>query len=163
MKLVVVGVWRPEPRSRPARRLDESAEIIVFERGHHVSFANCGLPYHVGEVITDRDRLLLQTPQSLRRSPWNIDVRIGTEVVAIDAAARTVTVREVESGAEYAEDYDYLALTPGATPVRPPPAGIDHPAVQVLRRIGDMDRIKARVDTALADQSPAVANRFGRW
>lgn len=134
-----------------ARRLDESAEIIVFERGHHVSFANCGLPYHVGEVITDRDRLLLQTPQSLRES-LNIDVRIGTEVVAIDAAARTVTVREVESGAEYAEDYDYLALTPGATPVRPPLAGIDHPAVQVLRRIGDMDRIKARVDTALADQ-----------
>ena len=99
MKLVVVGgVAAGASTAARARRLDESAEIIVFERGHHVSFANCGLPYHVGEVIADRDRLLLQTPQSLRDS-LNIDVRIGTEVTAIDPAARTVSVREVDTGA----------------------------------------------------------------
>lgn len=155
MKLVVVGgVAAGASTAARARRLDESAEIIVFERGHHVSFANCGLPYHVGEVIADRDRLLLQTPQSLRDS-LNIDVRIGTEVAAIDPAARTVRVREVDTGAEYTESYDALALCPGAAPVRPPLAGIDHPAIEVLRRIGDMDRIKARVDTALADHKAA--------
>ncbi len=152
MKLVVVGgVAAGASLAARARRLDESAEIIVFERGHHVSFANCGLPYHVGEVITDRDRLLLQTPQSLRES-LNIDLRIGTEVIAIDPEARTVTVREVDSGTEYSEDYEYLALTPGTVPVRPPLAGIDHPAIESLRRIGDMDRIKARVDRELAAQ-----------
>lgn len=152
MKLVVVGgVAAGASIAARARRLDESAEIIVFERGHHVSFANCGLPYHVGEVITDRDRLLLQTPQSLRDS-LNIDVRVGTEVVGVDPRARTVTVREVDSGSEYTEDYEYLALTPGAVPVRPPLAGIDHPAIESLRRIGDMDRIKARIDKDLAEQ-----------
>ncbi len=155
MKLVVVGgVAAGASTAARARRLDESAEIIVFERGHHVSFANCGLPYHVGEVIADRDRLLLQTPQSLRDS-LNIDVRIGTEVTAIDPAARTVSVREVDTGAEFTESYDALALCPGAAPVRPPLAGIDHPAIEVLRRIGDMDRIKARVDTALAAHKAA--------
>ena len=152
MKLIVVGgVAAGASVAARTRRLDESAEIVVFERGHHVSFANCGLPYHVGEVIADRDRLLLQTPQSLRDS-LNIDVRIATEVTAIDPAARTVRVREVDSGTEYTESYDNLALCPGALPVRPPLAGIDHPAVEVLRRIGDMDRIKARLDTALAAQ-----------
>ncbi len=74
-------------RRAPARQLDENAEIIVFERGHHVSFANCGLPYHIGEVITDRSRLLLQTPESLRES-LNIDVRVGNDVVAIDRKKR---------------------------------------------------------------------------
>ena len=152
MKLVVVGgVAAGASVAARTRRLDETAEIIVFERGHHVSFANCGLPYHVGEVIADRDRLLLQTPQSLRES-LNIDVRIGTEVIAIDPKNRSVRVREVDSGTEYTESYDNLALCPGAAPVRPPLAGIDHPAVEVLRRIGDMDRIKARVDQALAAQ-----------
>ena len=152
MKLVVVGgVAAGASVAARTRRLDEAAEIIVFERGHHVSFANCGLPYHVGEVIADRDRLLLQTPQSLRES-LNIDVRIGTEVIGIDPQTRSVRVREVDSGTEYTESYDNLALCPGAAPVRPPLAGIDHPAVEVLRRIGDMDRIKARVDQALAAQ-----------
>jgi len=152
MKLVVVGgVAAGASVAARARRLDEAAQIIVFERGHHVSFANCGLPYHVGEVIADRDRLLLQTPQSLRES-LNIDVRIATEVIAIDPAARSVRVREVDTGTEYVETYDSLALCPGAAPVRPPLAGIDHPAIEVLRRIGDMDRIKARVDAALAAQ-----------
>lgn len=152
MKLVVVGgVAAGASTAARARRLDESAEIVVFERGHHVSFANCGLPYHVGEVIQDRSRLLLQTPESLRES-LNIDVRIASEVVAINRAAKTVTVREVDSGKEYTESYDKLALCMGAEALRPPLPGVDHPAVQVLRRIGDMDKIKARLDAAIAAQ-----------
>ncbi|WP_062137821.1 FAD-dependent oxidoreductase [Demequina aestuarii] len=152
MKLVVVGgVAAGASTAARARRLDESAEIVVFERGHHVSFANCGLPYHVGEVISERSRLLLQTPESLRES-LAIDVRIATEVVAIDRDARVVTVREVDTDREYTESYDALALCMGAEPVRPPLPGIDLPSVQVLRRIGDMDRIKARLDASLAEQ-----------
>ncbi|WP_296667693.1 FAD-dependent oxidoreductase [Demequina sp.] len=152
MKLVVVGgVAAGASTAARARRLDESAEIVVFERGHHVSFANCGLPYHVGEVISERSRLLLQTPESLRES-LNIDVRIATEVLAIDRKKKTVTVREVDSGKEYTEKYDKLALCMGAEAVRPPLPGIDHPAVEVLRRIGDMDRIKTRLDSAVAAQ-----------
>ena len=152
MKIVVVGgVAAGASVAARARRLDEDAEIVVLERGHHVSFANCGLPYHVGEVITDRSRLVLQTPESLRES-LNIDVRIAHEVTAINRKSRRVTVREVDTGREYTEKYDALALCPGADPFRPPLLGIDHPAVEVLRRLGDMDRIKARIDEALAAQ-----------
>ncbi len=157
MKLVVVGgVAAGASVAARARRLDEFAEIVVFEKGHHVSFANCGLPYHIGEVITDRDRLLLQTPESLRES-LDIDVRIATEVVAIDREAKTVTVREVDGDREYTESYDKLALCTGAQALRPPLPGIDLPGIHVLRRIGDMDLIKAIVDARLA--APKVAGR----
>ena len=152
MKLIVIGgVAAGASTAARARRLDESADIVVFERGHHVSFANCGLPYHVGEVISERSRLLLQTPESLRES-LNIDVRIATEVLAIDRKAKTVSVREVDTGKTYSEKYDKLALCMGAEAMRPPLPGIDHPAVHVLRRIGDMDRIKADLDAAVAAQ-----------
>jgi len=152
MKLVVVGgVAAGASTAARARRLDESAEIVVFERGHHVSFANCGLPYHVGEVIADRSRLLLQTPESLRES-LNIDVRIATEVISIDRKKKTVTVREVDTAKEYTESYDKLALCMGAEAMKLPMPGIDLPGVNVLRRIGDMDLIKARLDAALLAQ-----------
>ncbi len=156
MKLVVVGgVAAGMSIAARARRLDEFAEIVVLERGHHVSFANCGLPYHIGQVITDRSRLLLQTPESLAES-LDLDVRTGVEVVAIDRAAKTVRARVVDTGEEYDEPYDTLALTPGADPVRPPLPGIDLPDVHVLRRIGDMDTIKAAVDGT--GDAPAVAH-----
>ncbi len=149
MKLVVVGgVAAGASVAARARRLDENAEIIVLERGHHVSFANCGLPYHIGEVITDRERLLLQTPESLRES-LDIDVRVGNEVTSIDRTKRTVTITELDSGREYTESYDALALCLGAEPVRPPLPGIDLPGIHVLRRISDMDAIKAQLDAAL--------------
>jgi len=152
MKLVVVGgVAAGASTAARARRLDESAEIVVFERGHHVSFANCGLPYHVGEVIADRSRLLLQTPESLRES-LNIDVRIATEVISIDRKKKTVTVREVDTDKEYTESYDKLALCMGAEAMKLPMPGVDLPGVNVLRRIGDMDLIKARLDAALLAQ-----------
>ena len=149
MKIVVVGgVAAGASLAARARRLDEQAEIIVLERGHHVSFANCGLPYHIGEVIADRSRLLLQTPESLRES-LDIDVRVGNDVIAIDRKKRTVTVRELATGREYTESYDALALCAGAEPIRPPLPGIDLPGIHVLRRIGDMDVIKAEFDAAL--------------
>ncbi len=158
MRIVIVGgVAAGMSTAARARRLDESAEIVVFERDAFVSFANCGLPYHIGEVIEDRDRLLLQTPESLRAS-LNLDVRTGTEVVAIDPAARTVTARVRATGAEQELTYDRLVLCPGAVPVVPPLPGIDDPRVHVLRRMEDMDAIKARVDAVAADGRPEVAH-----
>jgi NADPH-dependent 2,4-dienoyl-CoA reductase/sulfur reductase-like enzyme len=127
------------------RRLDERAEIIVLERDDYVSFANCGLPYHIGGEIPEREALLLQTPASLADS-LALDVRTGHEVTAIDRAGRTVSVLERASGREYAERFDRLVLATGAAPITPPLPGIDHPRVFTLRSIPDMDAIKAVVD-----------------
>lgn len=146
MKLVVIGgVAGGMSAAARARRLDERAEIVVFERSAHVSFANCGLPYHIGGVIQDRQKLLLQTPESLRQS-LNLDVRTGQEVLAIDRVRRRVRVRVLADLREYEEAYDQLVLAPGATPIRPPLPGVDDPRVLVLRNIEDMDAIKARVE-----------------
>jgi len=155
--VIVGGVAAGMSTAARARRLDESAEIVVFERDEYVSFANCGLPYHIGEVIEDRDRLLLQTPESLRAS-LDLDVRTGTEVIAIDPSRRTVRTRKVATGEEEDVGYDRLALCPGAVPLVPPLPGIDHPKVQVLRRMADMDAIKAAVDAVGPDGSPEVAH-----
>ena len=146
MKIVVVGgVAAGMSAAARLRRLDESAEIIVLERGEHVSFANCGLPYHIGGDIKDRQQLLLQTPASLKAT-LNLDVRTRHEVIAIDRTARTVQIRELASGRVYTERYDKLVLSPGAQPIRPNLPGVDHPAVLVLRNVADMDAIMARVD-----------------
>lgn len=155
MKTVIVGgVAAGMSCAARLRRLDEHAEIVVLERAQHVSFANCGLPYHIGEIIEDRDQLLLQTPQSLKAS-LDLDVRNATEVTAIDRERKVVTARDLRTGDAYEEPYDHLVLTPGATPIVPPLPGADDPRVHVLRRIGDMDRIKAAVDGRSPDL-PAV-------
>ncbi len=146
MKIVIIGgVAAGMSAAARARRLDESAEIVVLEKGRHVSFANCGLPYHIGGVIGDREDLLLQTPQSLKAS-LNLDVRVGHEVKSIDRAAKKVLVADAASGRVYDESYDKLVLCPGAAPIRPDLPGIAHPRVFVLRNVEDMDRIKAAVD-----------------
>lgn len=158
MRIVIVGgVAAGMSTAARARRLDESAEIIVLERDAFVSFANCGLPYHIGEVIEDRDRLLLQTPESLRAS-LNLDVRTGTEVVAIDAEARTVTARVHATGEQQELTYDRLVLCPGAVPVVPPLPGIDDPRIHVLRRMEDMDAIKTQVDAVDDHGAPRVGH-----
>jgi NADPH-dependent 2,4-dienoyl-CoA reductase/sulfur reductase-like enzyme/rhodanese-related sulfurtransferase len=145
MKLVIVGgVAGGASAAARARRLSESAHIVLFERGPDVSFANCGLPYHIGGVIAERGKLLVVTPERLR-SRFNLDVRTLSTVVAIDRAAKTVRVREA-SGREYNEPYDKLILAPGAAPLRPPVPGIDLPGVFTLRNLQDMDRIKGRID-----------------
>jgi len=159
MKLLVIGgVAAGMSTAARARRLDETAEIIVIEKSRHVSFANCGLPYHVGEVIKERERLLLQTPQSLKDS-LNLDVRVGQEVLAIDRKKQRVKIRDLENAKEYFESYDYLAYCPGAEAVRPPIAGIDLPQVLTLRNIEDMDAIKALVDQRLAEVASGERER----
>ncbi|HKQ49483.1 MAG TPA: FAD-dependent oxidoreductase [Phycisphaerae bacterium] len=147
-KLVIIGgVAGGATAAARARRLSETTEIVVFERGPYVSFANCGLPYHVGGEIADRAKLLLQTPESLK-ARHNLDVRVRTEVVAIDGALKKVRVRSLDDGREYDEPYDKLILATGAAPIRPPLPGIDHPKIFTLRNIPDMDRIKAAADVA---------------
>ena len=143
MKVVVVGgVAGGASAAARLRRLDESAEIIVFERDRYVSFANCGLPYHIGGVIEERSKLLVQTPERLRES-LNLDVRVAHEVVTIDREAKTIDVKDLESGETFTESYDKLVLAQGAQALRPPIQGVEHPRVFVLRNIPDMDAIIA--------------------
>ncbi|MCU0780886.1 MAG: FAD-dependent oxidoreductase [Akkermansiaceae bacterium] len=146
--VIVGGVAGGASAAARARRHSESAHIIVLERGPDVSFANCGLPYHLGGEIPDRDELALQTPASLR-TLLNLDVRTRHEAAAIDRAARTVSVRNLESGALYQLGYDFLILAPGAAPLRPPLPGIDDPRVLTLRNLEDMDRIGSHLREGL--------------
>jgi NADPH-dependent 2,4-dienoyl-CoA reductase/sulfur reductase-like enzyme/peroxiredoxin family protein/rhodanese-related sulfurtransferase/TusA-related sulfurtransferase len=145
MKLVIVGgVAGGASAAARARRLDENAEIVMFERGEHISFANCGLPYHISDVIDDREKLLVTTPEAMK-SKFNIDVRIKSEVTAIDRAKKLVGVRNLLTGEEYHESYDFLILSPGASAIKPPIPGIDLPGIYSLRNIEDMDLIKSAV------------------
>ncbi|MDP6446730.1 MAG: FAD-dependent oxidoreductase, partial [Pirellulaceae bacterium] len=146
MKIVIIGgVAGGASAAARARRLSEDAEIVLVERGPDVSFANCGLPYYIGEKITDRDKLLIVTPERLA-DRFKLDVRVRSSVEAIDREARTVRILDLESGREYVESYDRLVLAPGAAPLRPPIPGIDSPGVFTLRNLQDMDRIKAAID-----------------
>lgn len=145
-KIVIVGgVAGGASAAARARRLSEDAEIIVFERDSFISFANCGLPYHIGGEIEDRSALLVQTPESMK-ARFNLDIRIKTEVTGIDAAAKTVTVKRLDSGETYTESYDDLVLSPGATPIIPPTPGFDLASVFTLRNIPDMDRIIQKIN-----------------
>ena len=139
------------------RRLDEDAEIVVFERSGYVSFANCGLPYYLGGVIEKRSALLLQTPQSLA-ARFRLDVRVNHEVVGIDREARTVRVRHTETGAEATESYDALVLSPGASPFVPPIPGIER--ALPLRNMEDVDAMEERIGVAEGlGQSPDAGTR----
>jgi NADPH-dependent 2,4-dienoyl-CoA reductase/sulfur reductase-like enzyme/rhodanese-related sulfurtransferase len=135
------------------RRLDESAEIVVLERSGHVSFANCGLPYYVGGVISDRNALLLQTPTSLE-ARFGIDVRVESEVTGIDRTAKSVAVHNLATGERYTETYDHLVLAPGAAPFVPPIPGIER--ALALRNIADTDRMAAAADAALSRPEPTA-------
>ncbi len=146
MKLLIVGgVAGGASAAARARRLSEETQIILFERGPDVSFANCGLPYYVGGEIAVRDKLLVTTPERLR-ARFNIDVRVRSSVEAIDRAAKTIRIRDLAAGRDYDESYDKLILAPGAAPLRPPIPGIDLPGIYTLRNLADVDRIKERVD-----------------
>lgn len=141
--VIVGGVAAGMSAATRLRRNDEQRHIIVLERGFHVSFANCGLPYHVGGVIEQRDELLLQTPASLA-ARFGLDVRTRHEVVAIDRDRRAVSVRDLRSGETYEEPYDELVLATGARAVRPPLPGIER--AHTLRDLDDMDAILAQLD-----------------
>lgn len=136
--VVVGGVAGGMSAAARARRLDESASIVVLEQSAHVSYAACGLPFHVSGEIEQRDALLLHTPESLRAA-LALDVRTGSRVTAIDRAARTVTVEHADE--TYVLPYDALLLATGATAVRPPVDGLDHPAVHALRTVPDLDAL----------------------
>ena len=157
--VIVGGVAGGASCAARLRRLDESAEIVVFERGPYVSFANCGLPYYVGNVISDEASLLVATPELFRRR-FNIDVFTGTEVVAVDAGARTIDVRNLRAGTTATERYDVLVLSPGAAPIRPSIAGIDLPGVFAIRNIPDSRRIRAWIDERRAKNAVVVGGGF---
>lgn len=154
--LIVGGVAGGASAAARLRRLDEHAEIIMFDKGGHISFANCGLPYYIGGEIKNRDALLLQTPESFN-SRFNVDVRVFSEVTSIDKADKTVTVKNHKTGESYTESYDSLILSPGAEPIKPPIKGLDSKKVFTLRNIPDTDRIKR----ALTENKPKSAAVIG--
>ena len=146
MKTVIIGgVAGGASAAARLRRLDESAEIIILERGEYVSFANCGLPYYIGGVITEKSKLTLQTPESFR-ARFNIDVRVNSEAVKIVPETKTVTVKNLKTGESYTESYDNLILSPGAEPIRPDIEGIDSDIVFTLRNIPDTLKIKQYIE-----------------
>ncbi|MDW5330419.1 FAD-dependent oxidoreductase [Plantactinospora sp. KLBMP9567] len=155
MKTIIVGgVAGGMSAATRLRRLDTDADVVVFERGEHVSYANCGLPYHLGGVITDRKDLLLQTPEGLRQR-FGLDVRIRTEVLSIDRERRTVRVRDLDRATEYDESWDTLVLSPGAAPIVPDLPGIER--AMPLRTVTDADRVIA----AMRGRRPRTAAVIG--
>jgi len=160
MKVVIVGgVAGGASTAARLRRMDEKAEIVMLERGPYISFANCGLPYHIGEVIQERDRLLVVTPEKLK-AMLNIDSRVNHEVLHINRDSKTIQVRDLQSGESYEESYDKLVLSPGAAPVIPPLPGVDLPGVFTLRNLPDMDRIKTFVDQEKPARAVVVGGGF---
>ncbi len=141
MKYVIIGgVAGGATAAARLRRISEDAEVVLFEKGEYISYANCGLPYYIGGAISDREKLFVQTPEAFGRR-FNIDVRTLSEVIKIDRDAKNVTVRTA-TGKEYTESYDRLLLSPGASPVRPPLPGIDSEGIFTLRNVADTDAIK---------------------
>ena len=140
-KIVIIGgVAGGATAAARLRRLDEKAEIILMERGDYISYANCGLPYHIGDVIKSRDALLVSTPEMMK-SRFNIDVRTGNEVTSIDRDAKSVHVK-TKDGKEYDESYDTLVISTGSSPLKPKIPGIDSDLIQTLWTVPDTDRIR---------------------
>jgi NADPH-dependent 2,4-dienoyl-CoA reductase/sulfur reductase-like enzyme/rhodanese-related sulfurtransferase len=157
--LIVGGVAGGASAAARLRRLDEGCDIVLFDRGPHVSFANCGLPYYVGDVIKDERRLLVAS-RELFRDRFNIDVQTEHEVTAIDRAARAIRVKDLRAGSERDERYDVLVLAPGAAPIRPPARGLDLPGVFVVRTIPDTRRIRAWLEEPPRREAVVVGGGF---
>ena len=156
--LIVGGVAGGATAAARIRRLTETAEIILFEKGSYISYANCGLPYYIGGLIEERERLFVQTPAAFGQR-FNIDVRVNSEVTRIDRAQKEVWVKGPD-GTEYKESYDKLLLSPGATPVRPPLPGIDNEGIFTLRNVEDTDRIKQYLQTHPVKRAVIVGGGF---
>lgn len=160
MKTIIIGgVAGGASAAARLRRLDESAEIIILERGNYVSFANCGLPYYIGGTIAAQSDLTLQTPASFR-ARFQIDVRVRQEAVQICPEKKTVVVKVLDTGEIYEERYDTLLLSPGAEPIRPPMDGIDSPHVFTLRNIPDTLKIKAFLETEKPKSAVVVGGGY---
>lgn len=153
--LIIGGVAGGASAAARLRRLNEDAEIIVFEKGEYISYANCGMPYYIGNTIEDRKRLFVQTPVSFGNR-YDVDVRTLQEVTAIDREAHTVEVRNLRNGKTYTEDYDILLLSPGAEPTIPELPGIHSPKIFTLRNVSDCDKIKMQAVESLKENAKAV-------
>lgn len=159
MKIVIIGgVAGGATTAARIRRMDESVEIILLEKGKYISYANCGLPYYIGDVIKEREKLFVQTPQAFS-TRFNVDVRTENEVIFIDRKKKTVSVRKV-SGQTYEESYDKLLISTGATPVRPPIPGIESEGIFTLRNVSDTDQIKTYLNTHRCQKAVVVGAGF---
>ncbi|GMA97363.1 DsrE/DsrF/DrsH-like family protein [Pelosinus sp. IPA-1] len=160
MKILIVGgVAGGASAAARLRRLDETAEIILFEKGEHISFANCGLPYYVGEVIREKEQLVVQTPEAMNIR-FNIDVRVFSEVLSIDTEKKELVVKDLRKGTNYRESYDKLILSPGAAPIKPPIPGLEAANVFTMRNIPDTYAIKDFVDTHQPKRAIVVGGGF---
>ena len=157
--MIIGGVAGGASCAARLRRLDEQAEIVLLDRGPYVSFANCGLPYYVGNIIHDEAKLLVSTPQ-LFHERFNIEVRTRNEVTSIDREACEIVVRDLSTGREYRERYDALVLSPGAAPIRPPLPGIDLPGIFTLRTVPDSRRIREWIETRTARRAVVIGGGF---
>jgi NADPH-dependent 2,4-dienoyl-CoA reductase/sulfur reductase-like enzyme/rhodanese-related sulfurtransferase len=157
--IIVGGVAGGATAAARARRIDEKAQIVLFERGEFISFANCGLPYYIGHVIESRDNLLMTTPE-IFRDRYRIDVRVMSEVIAIDRQNKIVHVRQYPAGNIYTMDYDKIILSPGAEPIKPHLEGIDSDKVFTLRSIPDSERIRGFVDVEQPKSAVVVGGGF---
>ena len=159
MKYVIIGgVAGGATAAARLRRQDENCDIVLIEKGKHISYANCGLPYYIGGVITDRDRLFVQTPEAFSRR-FRIDVRTENEAMSINTEAKVVIIKDKEHGT-YSESYDKLLLAPGSSPVRPPLPGIDSEGIFTLRNVADTDHIKDFIDNHPKGRSIIVGGGF---
>lgn len=156
--IIIGGVAGGATAAARIRRADESAEIVLIEKGKYISYANCGLPYYVGGVIKEREKLFVQTPESFGRR-FNIDVRVENEVVGIDTVGKRISVRRID-GTEYTEHYDKLLLSPGSAPMCPPIKGIETEGIFTLRNVEDTDRIKNYLDTHAVRDAVVVGGGF---
>ena len=158
--LIVGGVAGGATAAARLRRLDETSQIIMFERGEYISFANCGLPYYIGGVIENREALLVQTVEGMSKR-FNLDIRNFSEVVSIDPENETISVKNLKTNEEYKESYDELILSPGASPIKPAIPGLDKADnVFTLRNIPDTDRIKAYVDDNRPKEAVVIGGGF---
>ncbi len=156
--IIVGGVAGGASAAARLRRLDENAQIIMFERDDYISFANCGLPYYIGESIKERSKLLVQTPEGMR-ARFNIDVRVNSEVIKVDVDKKTVTFSSKSKGI-YEENFDYLVLSPGAKAIKPNIPGINNDKIFTLRNIPDTDKIKAYVDKKGVESAIVIGGGF---
>lgn len=157
--LIIGGVAGGASTAARLRRLDENSRIIIFEKGPYISYANCGLPYHIGGVIKDRESLLLQTPEAMSKK-YNIDVRVDSEVIKIDRENKTIEVRKTKTGEVYAEGYDVLVISTGSTPLKPPIEGIDSPGIFTLWTVPDTDRIKKFIEERNPENAVVIGGGF---
>jgi len=157
--LIIGGVAGGATTAARLRRLDEKSEIIVFERGEYISYANCGLPYYIGGIIKDRDQLFVQTPESFGQR-FNLEVRNLSEVLSIDRRKKEVLVKDIRDGSEYRENYDKLILSPGAEPIKPMLPGINQEGIFTLRNVPDTDKIKQYIEQKQARHALVVGAGF---